>query len=443
MSSLLYALRSEFGWRDEPFRARWSPLQSPSPATFVAFSPRGRFLAIGSEDGVARVWELNGVNRSLVCALSPPAGAVDSDAAPDVRAVATLAWSANGRVLFVASVHGLLVAHDVGAGAALRAWSLGPVLGAGVAPRRLRPHPTIVGAIAVVPSAGMPWLVDIFSGGGARQLSEALLPPPTSKKMRVALVRRGVTGAGRGSSALFCDAAWVPSGAGAGADLLVFTSRGDVTRLRVGDPSSGHWAVDGASGVIRVAYGITPQPIVPPELCVRGSHAMLTTRTGLCIFDAGAGVFAVDGAGAERYAETVDNTSLVSAHFGSGGRIFALPHEHSGHMSGGVYAFRRGIVGGIRLKKAPAESGGVVHFDVAPHARVLAGVGVRGAVFILQEPIVTRWPGPMYPPGFFLTTTNVECVCAVLFFLCAHFARLIPLLFPFSPDTSKRKTASI
>ena len=411
MSHLLTALRHEFGWRDEPFRARWSPLQSPSPATFISFSPRGRFLAVGGEDGVARVWELHGTNRSFVCALSPPEGAADTDAPAGARAVATLAWSGSSRVLFVASMDGLLVAHDVGAGAALRAWSLGPVLGVGVAPRRLRPHPSNLGTLIIVPTAGMPWLVDVCGGGGVRQLSESLLPPPISKKMRTALARRGATGAGRGSSALFCDAAWVPSGEGARADVFIFTSRGDVTRLRIGDPSSSSgWAVDGASGVVRVAYALTPPPIIPPELCVRGTQAMVTTRAGLCVFDAGAAVLAVEGHGAERYAETVDNTSLVSAHFGAGGRIFALPHEHSGHMAGGVYAFRRGVVGGIRLKPAPPESGGIVHFDTASHARVLAGVGVRGTVFILQEPVITRWPGPMYPPGFFLTTTNVECV---------------------------------
>ena len=123
---------------------------------------------------------------------------------------------------------------------------------------------------------------------------------------------------------------------------------------------------------------------------------MLTTRAGLCLHDP----HTLAPLAQERYSEPVDATLLVSARWGKqGSQLYTLPSEKSGHSAGGVYVFRRGVVGDIRLKRAPAESGGIVRIDVHPSAGVVVGIGSRGSAYILQEPIISSWPGPMYPPG--------------------------------------------
>jgi hypothetical protein len=397
--SLLAALRADLGWRDDPLRARWAPLPAPPTATVCAFSPRGRFLAVGTLDGESAVWEVAGGSRALVRSLRVPpeadagAGAGAGAGARGARAVAALGWSGNARLLFSASAGGVVAVYDVAAGAAVRVLFLAPLLG-GAAPRLLRPCPAHAHLFALVPAFGMPWVLDISARGGAAQLSEALLPPPRSKKARAALARRGAGSAGR-VAVLSTDVAWAPLAAGAAArELVVFTSRGDVTRVRLP-------AEPAARAATRVAYALTPPPVVPVEIMASGAGGgggggvvMLTTRAGLVVLDA----LTLLPAGAERYAETVDNTPLVTARFGAAGAVYALPHEHSGHMAGGVYAFRRGVVGDIRLKRAPQESGGIVRFDASPSSGVLAAIGARGALYTLQEPVVSRWPGPMYPP---------------------------------------------
>jgi hypothetical protein len=261
--SVLFALRAEHGWRNDPFRARWTPLcaggDSGGTATVCAFSPRGRFLAVGHVDGSVRVWEVSAGARTLVRTLRPPA------AAPALRGrgVAALAWVGSARLLLSASCGGVLVAHDVASGSVLRALLIAPLLGgAGGAPRALRAHPTRPGLAILVPSIGMPFLVhwggggggagDGGGGGGARdggegaaalQLSEALLPPPVSKKQKAALARRGsgTTAFRVGASALVTDAVWAPSLPAADAgEMVVVSSRGDMVRARAGGGARGN-----------------------------------------------------------------------------------------------------------------------------------------------------------------------------------------------------------
>jgi hypothetical protein len=423
MAELLASLRAEHGWRNDPFRARWVSLNAPKGATVCAFSPRGRFLAVGHLDGDVHVWEVSSGARTLVRTLRPP------PITPVLRGrgISAIAWAGSARVLLAVSCGGVLIAYDVAASLALRVLILAPVLGMACgAPRAIRAHPTIQTLAILVPTQGMPFLIywggggkEISSGrnndsgggggggddgssvegGGAWQISEALLPPPVSKKSRATLARRGAVARGGGASALVTDAVWAPtlSAAEAG-EIFVATTRGDIVRLRVP-------LICGNRTVIRLAAALTASPlVVPPELrstvTARGAGSrgalLLTTRAGLALFDA----FALTPLPAERYAEPVDNTALVSARFGAGDAfVFALPHIHSGHMAGGVYAFKRGEVGHVRLKRAPAESGGIIFFDAAPHQALLVGIGARGATYILAEPVVNRWPGPMYPPG--------------------------------------------
>ena len=387
-----------------------------------AFSPRGRFVAVGHLDGDVHVWEVSSGARTLVRTLRPP------PFAPTLRGrgISALAWAGSARILLAVSCGGVLVAYDVAAGLVLRVLLLAPVLGSvSGAPRALRSHPSEPTLALLVPTAGMPFLIDWGGGGegGAWQFSEALLPPPISKKVRAQLARRG-TGT-RGIGTVVADAAWAPTLAAAAAgELFVATTRGDIVRLRVhmnkpnkndGFDRGGAVGGGGVAGnrqrfdrdysVVRLAATHTASPLVtPPELRVsvtaRGAGArgalLLTTRAGLVLFDAAA----LAPLPSERYAEPVDNTALVSARFGAGDAfVFALPHAHSGHMAGGVYAFKRGAVGDVRLKRAPQESGGIVFFDSAPNQAMLVGIGARGETYTLAEPVVNRWPGPMYPPG--------------------------------------------
>lgn len=80
--------------------------------------------------------------------------------------------------------------------------------------------------------------------------------------------------------------------------------------------------------------------------------------------------------------------------------ILALPHERSAHMAGGVYSFRRGVAGDIRLKLGPALSGGIRTIASHPSLNLWAGATARGAVYLLQQPLFTHWPGPMFPAGY-------------------------------------------
>jgi hypothetical protein len=306
------------------------------------------------------------------------------------------------------------------------------------------------------------WGAPPLAGGGAPAwaLSEALLPPPKKRAVRATLTRvaaaaaaavaaaEGAPAPAAVASTLRCDAVWGAAGGG-GAELYLLSGRGDLCWLRLAlppPPGAGGGAPE-ALAVTRLAYAATPPPLSAPELhflegvapaaggtgpfaARRGggggggaaaggggsggggsgaltAHDFLlpslpacllaTTRAGVCLFDP----FSLAPLPGERYCEPVDNTQLVSVAAGARGRVlYTLPHEHcAGHMAGGVYAFNRGRVGEVLLKRAPAESGGITRLDVHPTAGLVVGIGSRGAAFFLQEPVISSWAGPMYPPG--------------------------------------------
>jgi hypothetical protein len=373
--------------------------------------------------------------------------------------VCALAWSADGVRLFAGTTSCALLVWDVVTGALLRAAALGAQLGSSDNPPRfLRPLPGGADGpplLLVVPWSGAPLLVDWggapLAGGAppAWAFSEALLPPPKKRALRAALTRA----AAAGGTTLRCDAVWGAVGGGHG-EMYLLSARGDLCWLRVALPPAGEPA-PAALAVARLAYAATPPPLSAPELhfmeavapCAGGTgpfsgrrgggqfggggsggggggggpggvvvggggggysaHDFLlpalpaallaTTRAGVCLFDP-ASLAPLPG---ERYCEPVDNTQLVSVAVGARGRVlFTLPHEHcAGHMAGGVYAFNRGRVGEVLLKRPPHDSGGITRLDAHPAAGLVVGIGSRGAAFFLQEPVISSWPGPMYPPG--------------------------------------------
>jgi hypothetical protein len=138
------------------------------------------------------------------------------------------------------------------------------------------------------------------------------------------------------------------------------------------------------------------------DLLIIGAYVVATTRAGL-VFHAADHLGVVD----RGYSEPVDNTQLVTARLSFGDRfVLALPHERSGHMAGGVYAFRRGVVGDTRLRRGP--SGGLRAIEMHPRTGTLVGATFHGAVYTLQQPLFTHWPGPMFPPRFQLHLVNRE-----------------------------------
>ena len=73
------------------------------------------------------------------------------------------------------------------------------------------------------------------------------------------------------------------------------------------------------------------------------------------------------------YSEPVDQTPLVTARLSfRDAAILALPaNAKAGHASGGVYWFRVGALGDIRLKRGPPS--GVAAFDVHPRLGFVVG----------------------------------------------------------------------
>lgn len=124
--------------------------------------------------------------------------------------------------------------------------------------------------------------------------------------------------------------------------------------------------------VYRMSYTYTSSlPISPPEIRHSRHNQFLTvaTRAGVILY-AEDTLECVD----KGYAETVDNTPLVQSRLAFNDRvILALPHPKSGHMAGGLYFFRRGAVGDIRLKAGPGVAGGIVYMDVHPRMQVIIG----------------------------------------------------------------------
>ena len=85
------------------------------------------------------------------------------------------------------------------------------------------------------------------------------------------------------------------------------------------------------------------------------------------------------------YCEPVDQTPLVSARLSFKDRaILALPsNDKAGHSCGGVYAFRVGAVGDLKLKAGPPS--GVAAFDVHPKLGFIVGACVRVGVRVRGE----------------------------------------------------------
>jgi len=443
------------GFIDEPLKARWQSLYSPDTANVLCFSPSGDFVTLGTTDGSVLVWEFASC-RTLVRTLRLPVEALEGGEGGGVLAVA---WSFDSRLLFAGTACAVVV-YDIASGLPLRVLKLEGLLGSGNVVRMLRPHPIYRNVLLVVPWLGMPWLLEWsgksgecgLPGGSAHQLSDSILPPPKKRVIRAQLAREASVKGGR-VKGLRCDAIWGGANAPSPGTLYLYTSRGDLCRLRIAalegellnsvTNDSSQSPSTPLLAVYRMAYTLTATPVLPPEIhsvsgcggpsytsstpipfslpghadaCNTdttdknknnsasssggGAHHLLppaiviTTRNGVVFHDI------VDLRAGERYNEPVDNTLMVTARVGRGGSVvYALPSEDAGHAAGGMYAFKRGNVGDIRLKRPPPESGGLVRIAVHPISGIIAAIGSRGSAFILQEPLIVSWPGPMYPPG--------------------------------------------
>ena len=233
------------------------------------------------------------------------------------------------------------------------------------------------------------------------QIPEHSLPAPKSKRSRQSITR---------GANLRTDAVWHE---GHGMEFYLLSTRGDLTKFRCeltenaiqhimsdAAPKSGskrsrgefERSVDAMAAnivskaqetlcaasssttmrIARVAYAHTPLLISPPEIHHSPAHNIIyiTTRSGVNVYTDDS-LDAIE----KGYAEGVDNTPLVSARLAAGGSVLlALPHPKSGHMAGGVYFFRRGFAGDIRLKPGPGVAGGIVYFDVHPANGTIIGM---------------------------------------------------------------------
>jgi hypothetical protein len=157
----------------------------------------------------------------------------------------------------------------------------------------------------------------------------------------------------------------------------------------------------------RLAHAFTSAALPYPELTHSHRHGflLLTARSGLALHDDDSLTALERG-----YADSVDGTPLVTARPAASDKLLvALPHHKAGgHTSGGVYFFRRGRAGDIRWRAAPHESFGVAAIESHPRLGFLACVTARGQVFLLQPELAPHFPGPMFPPGFVMMTSNRE-----------------------------------
>ena len=94
------------------------------------------------------IWEVAAI-RTVVRTLTLPS------ALPGHRAILHLAWSANSRILFACTAGGLILCWDVERGLIARCFKA-PVAGV----RSLKPHPTVTTLLLLIPSSGMPWVLD-------------------------------------------------------------------------------------------------------------------------------------------------------------------------------------------------------------------------------------------------------------------------------------------
>jgi hypothetical protein len=278
--------------------------------------------------------------------------------------------------------------------------------------------------------------------GWAWRVPETVLPPPkrvsaaasagagggkssSSSSLASSLGARGISGDG-----LRCDACWH---SGHGCVLYVTSSRGDLTALRlsvVEDALAGVAArVTGGGGSSGSGSGLAPSrsagppPPPPPLTAYRLSHAytaaplplpevrhsrahgfvsLVSSKAGV-VLHADSGSLAATGRG---YADPVDNTPLTHVRFSPGDRyILTLPYSTSGHLAGCLAVFTRGSMQTYRLRAGPP--GGVSAMEVHPTVFMVAGITSRGTLHVLQAPCRTSfYPGPMFPPGFNLITSN-------------------------------------
>jgi len=412
---LLLALKHE----DDPFKGKWQLLHEQENATCVAFSPTGDFIALGTSGGeVSRtravgaraqahhtslvpqvhVWDCTVTKfiarKFRVPVLNAQPASTASARAP--RRVGCVAWSDNSALLFAGAGDGTVAIFSSGTAEVVRVFNVG------IVPRFLKPHPALP-CLLVVPHVGLPVVLDWVTGT-AVQLPESLLPPPAVRKNVRAKLLRG--------AATRCDAVWVRPG---GRDLLLYSSRGELMKVRCGLTEARLAAAAGSAviptedvyRVVRLSY-VTPNaaPVLPPEMR-QSAHAptvMLTTRDrGLILYNT-TDLRCVD----RGYAEPVDNTVFASGRFGGPGDkyIFAVPSkDKQGRATGGLFAFPRGALGVLHFRRGP--SGSLALLDVHPRGQgMLVAVTLRGQVFTLQQPFVSYWAGPMYPPGFSLLLVN-------------------------------------
>lgn len=159
--------------------------------------------------------------------------------------------------------------------------------------------------------------------------------------------------------------------------------------------------------VLRVAHGFTQMPLSPPEMCASLHHPLvfITTRAGIVVHSTDTLSVVERG-----YAESVDNTMLMTVRTGfRDAIIYALPHAKSGHMSGGMYVFRRGVAGDITLRAAPPGAA-IVALESHPLLNAPVVLTNRGQVFVLTMRMTSTFPGPMFPPGYRMLMENREYV---------------------------------
>lgn len=237
-----------------------------------------------------------------------------------------------------------------------------------------------------------------IKGGRAWRLPEVALPPPRAKKAKQSALK--------GQPLLRVDACFRPTD---GRQVFLATSRGDVVQAGLLLDAAG---ADRSSGprLVRLAHTSAatigaPIGVAFPEIhhSRHSAQVAVTTRSGIVCLSTEGGLTLVD----KGYSEPVDNTPLVSCRFSAKDRfIVALPHERSGHMAGGVYFFRRGVLGSFKLRLGPAS--GIASIDSHPRLGILVGVTQRSQVFLLAPPLHAVFPGPMFPPFFVMTLANKD-----------------------------------
>ena len=385
-------------YADDPVvsAAGWDCIYDGGNATCLAFDARGLFFSIADATGrvsaalflclrvseatdqhvllhfQVAVWSVS-TGRQLVRTLQVTL-AQASVAIPGEAVIVCLSWSCNSRALFAGTAAGTLVVWDVSLGVVER------VLKAPAPLRAIRSHPTRPRVLLLLPEAGMPWLCD-WGTGAFWEVPEALLVSPTGMPQAAVHLTEphqssdAVNGASEASlsgsatvdarppsaaavsalpsaAPLRVDACFHPARA---ADLYVVAgSQGTLLRINCsweGGDGSGGAAYCGSFSRVRSAD--VTGALSPPELTHSRHRAILLvpSRAGVQVYDSNTLQLLNEGT---PYNEPVEHTPLISARLlRRDSYVVALPHAKSSHMSGGVYAFRRGAALASRLIAGP------------------------------------------------------------------------------------------